>query len=192
MAASNYWSDVRVLSVRYDRSSHRSRRASGPAQRAQTHRDRQKVQLVRTSDRGDFVLAIEPRNGFREAMISLRAPEWFSRGDDQLKRLILGTTGSNLTLQAKKLSIEGVKPFSVAAQSARETRRLATVDDYRTSPRHAALFRRWLKEFQRSLETPDGERIAHNIKLLREQFEPEALAKRKRRQGRGATEPGIT
>jgi hypothetical protein len=35
----------------------------------------------------------------------------------------------------------------------------------------------WAQDVSRELETEDGRRILHNIKLLRRRFEPEAVAK---------------
>lgn len=87
-----------------------------------------------------------------------RAAEWFCRGDDQSKRLILETVGSNLSLMDKKLNIQAKKPFEQMAQYASCPRRRAIVDDVRTA-----------------LCEPGCDRIVQNIKLLRSRFEPHAL-----------------
>lgn len=47
------------------------------------------------------------------AEFSNRAVDWFQAGDEDVKRLIVKTTGSNLSLAGRKLSIEAMEPFHV-------------------------------------------------------------------------------
>ena len=49
---------------------------------------------------------------------SCRAAEWFVRGDEPSKRLILDSIGSNLVLRSKILNIAAKKPFSTIANPA--------------------------------------------------------------------------
>ncbi len=45
------------------------------------------------------------------------AQQWFVRGNNEQKRAILTSVGSNLTLMDKKLSIEAPKPFQIVEES---------------------------------------------------------------------------
>ena len=46
-----------------------------------------------------------------------RAAAWFMAGDDALRKVILKTIGSNLTLRDRKLNIEAVFPYSLQPES---------------------------------------------------------------------------
>jgi len=60
---------------------------------------------------------IEPsRNLF---LFSNRAAFWFAHGAVHEKRLIVSTVSSNLSLMAKKLSIDAAKPFEVLQKNGR-------------------------------------------------------------------------
>ncbi len=59
---------------------------------------------------------------------SVQATNWFKRGDDQTKRLILETLASNLFLTDKKLSIQAKKPFQQVAKIAASPRQLRDLD----------------------------------------------------------------
>lgn len=83
------------------------------------------------------------------------AVSWFESGEDQTKRLILETVGSNFTLTNKKLNAEATKPFVRLADVSTFTSLCGVVKDVRT-----------LIE-QRDDETM---RIIRNIKLLREKL----------------------
>ena len=73
---------------------------------------------------------IEPSR--RLFLFSNRAVFWLSHGTATEKRLILSTVGSNLTLTAKKLSIDARKPFLIL-QNRRPISNLWTiVNDVRT------------------------------------------------------------
>ena len=69
-----------------------------------------------------------------ESLVSFNkmAVDWFLAGDDETKRLILKTVGSNFSLKGKKLNIEAVKPFSVVGASSDFLTRCGFVDDVRT------------------------------------------------------------
>ena len=102
------------------------------------------------------VNSIEP---FSEVIsFSIKATDWFRRADDQSKRLILETVGSNLFLSDKKLNIQAKKPFQQLAQMPQFLRRRAIVDDVRTF-----------------LDDPDIKHIVQNIKLLRARVEPQVV-----------------
>ncbi len=96
------------------------------------------------------------------------------RGDNQSRRLILETVGSNLSLSGKILSIAAKKPFAPLAKSDSYPHRLGVVDDVRTL---RGKFARLVKRIWRSVQDEDGQRILQNIKALRERFEPEVVAK---------------
>ena len=57
-----------------------------------------------------------------------RAAEWFSRGDDGSKRLILETVGSNLLLTGRTLNVEAKKPFASLAKSKTISHQLPDLD----------------------------------------------------------------
>ena len=109
---------------------------------------------------------------------SNRAAEWFLRGDDASKRLILESVGSNLAMTGKILNIEAKKPFSTTSELSLCPRRLGVVDDVRT---RRIGRKRWLrnilKKIRAELAEPECEDLIDNIRTLRERFEPEALAK---------------
>jgi DNA invertase Pin-like site-specific DNA recombinase len=90
---------------------------------------------------------------------SNRAADWFAHGDDESKRLILQTVGSNLALKDKKLSIEAAKPFASLASLANSPRQLAVVDVVRTFA-----------------DDEDFQHIIDNIRLLTNRFETSTLA----------------
>ena len=73
---------------------------------------------------------IEPsRNLF---LFSNRAIFWLTHGASSEKRLILSTVGSNLTLEAKTLSIGAAKPFLTVQQRHSVRNWSAIVNDVRT------------------------------------------------------------
>jgi DNA invertase Pin-like site-specific DNA recombinase len=126
-------------------------------------------------------------NGFEPVSelisFSNRAADWFLAGDDQTKRLILETVGSNPTLTKTILRVQAKKPFA----SVRKTPDLYTVlgvgDQDRTLRGKGA---EWAQDVSRELQTEDGQRILHNIKLLRRCFEPEVVAKEEASRSRRA------
>lgn len=56
-------------------------------------------------------------------------------------------------------------------------------DDVRTLQSKGA---EWAQDISRELQTEDGQRILHNIKLLRQRFEPEVVAKEEASRSRQA------
>ena len=60
------------------------------------------------------------------------AVEWFRRGDDDTKRLVVQTVGSNLSLMDKKLSIQAAFPFSCMEETPIYLDVLRFIDDVRT------------------------------------------------------------
>lgn len=63
---------------------------------------------------------------------SSMAVDWFQAGSEDVKRLIVLSTGSNLTLSNRKLSIEAAFPFRCMQQTATYSVGWALVDDFRT------------------------------------------------------------
>jgi site-specific DNA recombinase len=73
---------------------------------------------------------IEPsRNLF---LFSNRAVFWLTHGTMTEKRLILSTIGSNLTVKAKKLSIDAKKPFQILSEERSFSTWCTIVNDVRT------------------------------------------------------------
>jgi site-specific DNA recombinase len=93
---------------------------------------------------------------------SSRAADWFAHADDQSKRLILRTVGSNLSLRDRKLNIEAAKPFGSLASVASSPHQLAVVDVVRTFS-----------------DDDDFQRIIDNIRILTNRFEPKSSARPK-------------
>lgn len=100
-------------------------------------RERQKLEIdqlrirQQLEDRKEAVPAFE----LLETLISFRnrAAEWFSSGDDDTKRTILGIVGSNLALKDKIISIEAKKPFAFTFETTSRTQLRRAREDIRTS-----------------------------------------------------------
>lgn len=60
------------------------------------------------------------------------AVDWFLAGNDEIKRLVLQTVGSNLSLKDKKLNIEAAFPFSHMDANADFLNRSGLINDVRT------------------------------------------------------------
>jgi len=73
---------------------------------------------------------IEPSR--RLFLFSNRAKFWLAHGDNDERRLILSTVGSNLSLRDKKLSIDAKKPFRVLSERASFPDLWRLVNDVRT------------------------------------------------------------
>ena len=117
----------------------------------------------------------DPIEPFREVIsFSSRAVLWFSRGNDQSKRLIMETATSNLFLSGKIVKFEAKKPFASLANCSSCPRQLGVGDDVRTLRGYCA---RLAKKIWDDTRDEEGQRILHNIKLLRQHFEPDAVAK---------------
>jgi site-specific DNA recombinase len=129
----------------------------------------------------------DPFEPFREVVsFSNRAPDWFLRGDDNAKRLILETVGSNLSLKDKILNIQAKKPFATLSKTTAIPHHLGVVDDVRTFHTKYDKVRRVAYQIARSLDNEEGKMILANIKLLRQGFEPEILTKEDERKARRA------
>lgn len=61
-----------------------------------------------------------------------RAAAWFMAGDDTLRKRILKTVGSNLSLRDRKLSVEAAFPYSIQHESTRFRTLCGLVNDVRT------------------------------------------------------------
>jgi site-specific DNA recombinase len=100
-----------------------------------------------------------------------RAAEWFRAGDEQSKRLILETVGSNLTLKRKTLTIVAAKPFAALAHEPAILRQCGVVDDDRTAQTGTkAPTTAMINAFSEAFAYADGQRILHNIRILHERF----------------------
>jgi site-specific DNA recombinase len=110
-----------------------------------------------------------------QAFISFRnqAVDWFRRGDHQIKRLILQTIGSNLTLKDKILNIEAAKPFAYTFSLAYFPRLLADVEDIRTSKTRGSAKHLTKKERELISDLQNfPEDVQRNIKMLQEKMNP--------------------
>jgi site-specific DNA recombinase len=111
-----------------------------------------------------------------------QAADWFRRGDDQAKRLILQIAGSNLTLTNKILNIQAAKPFIASPEIGVCLNQLAGIDAVRTAKKHRVnkkAAQKLLSETMASLDVePRRDAILANIMKLREMFDP----KRKRQE----------
>ena len=81
--------------------------------------DMQKERITLTEE----LFGLDRQNGWFEPVMTVvsfgsRAAAWFMAGDDALRKAILKTVGSNLTLRSKELSIEAVFPYSVRPEIA--------------------------------------------------------------------------
>jgi site-specific DNA recombinase len=114
---------------------------------------------------------IEP---FRELILFRnKAANWFLRGHDESKRIILESVGSNLFLKDKTVSIVAKKPFSQVSNLHLLPHRLRVVDDVRTFDTRYDQLSRIAHKVRHSMDNEDGKQILRNIKILREQFEPQ-------------------
>jgi hypothetical protein len=90
-------------------------------------------------------------------LFNSRAASWFVHGNEQSKKLIVETVGSNLTLKNKILNIEAKKPFRRGPTTISNSRPLAVVNDVRT--------------FLNKMDDEAVQALTANIRLLKEQFE---------------------
>jgi len=91
---------------------------------------REEIRLCQQLERLGTEHWIEPsRNLF---LFSNRAAFWLAHGTLQEKRLIVSTVGSNLSLRAKKLSIDAKKPFSLLEKNGQIRNWCTIVNDVRT------------------------------------------------------------
>jgi len=107
---------------------------------------------------------------------SKQAADWFLRADDQAKRLILKTVGSNLLLAGKILSIQAAKPFSTSLILPSIPRLCGVVEDVRTCPDEMKpQIRQHIRDIYMALDEPEYAHIPGNIRNLRKQFDPEEV-----------------
>ncbi len=91
--------------------------------------DRERLRLQQHLDRP----AADPFEPARSLLsFSYRAVDSFRTGNDQLKRLILATVGSNLVLRDKRVLIEAAKPFRSLPRRRVDSDLRAFVKDVRT------------------------------------------------------------
>jgi site-specific DNA recombinase len=105
---------------------------------------------------------LEPARVF--VSFSNRAVSWFTRGDLETKRLILGVTGSNLTLKDKILRIEAKKPFKSWEKPPSITNLCAALEDVRTL-RHDPAFLHTLNILRRLFQKLEPETIKDEADL---------------------------
>jgi site-specific DNA recombinase len=120
-------------------------------------------------------------------LFNSRAAEWFLQGDDCVKRQIVESIGSNLTIKGKIVNIEAKEPFSTASELADSLRQLGDVDDVRTRRiSKKSRLRNILKRIRAALDDPECESLINNIRLLKERFDPKAPANLVSRSARDA------
>lgn len=91
---------------------------------------REEIGLRQRLEQLDTERWIEPsRNLF---LFSNRAAFWLTHGTAQEKRLIVATVGSNLSLSAKKLSVDAKKPFRLLEKNGHIRNWCTIVNDVRT------------------------------------------------------------
>lgn len=113
----------------------------------------EQTRLRRQLDKGAAETgAFEPFTEF--ISFSNRAADWFRSGTPETKRLILETTGSNLTLIDKILNVEARKPFIQFAGAAGISQLRAVVKDVRTLSNE-----------------PEFQEVMTNVRELQKQFE---------------------
>ena len=140
---------------------------------------------------------VGPIEPFREfTSFSNRAVDLFLRGDEHVKRQILETVASNLTLKSRILNIEAKNPFSVVAKIGTCPRQLGVGDDVRTFRAKTDQMMRAVHHVRRVLDTDEGRDILDNIRKLKQRFEPEVVTKRaqevvKLARKNPRTDPGI-
>lgn len=99
---------------------------------------------------------------------SVLALLWFLEGEDEDRRLIVQTAGSNPTLVGKKLSIEAAKPFVRLGDLVDCLRVRGDLDDVRTlQVNERAQVRQHIDAIREALEAPECAHIIPNIRKLR-------------------------
>ena len=92
--------------------------------------DQQALRLDQSLQAAEGDSWFEPAQRF--ILFNNRAVSWFRKGDRQLKRLILATVGSNLSLIDGKLNIDAKKPFRRWTETASISEMRAFVKEVRT------------------------------------------------------------
>ena len=107
-----------------------------------------------------------------QAIISFsrQAVDWFLRGDDRVRRLIMETVGSNPTLKGQILSIKAAKPFMLAElfvgcpDLSGELGNVRTLSDMPGTDHKDAI-----SIIHAAIDDPECARVLNNINLLQEQ-----------------------
>lgn len=146
------------------------------AQRKSLLEEQGRLQM-NTRHRSDAASRIEP---LREVIsFRNRAMNWFLKGSDTEKRMILEIVASNLSLKGKIISIQAKRPFSVMAAFGASSRHPGVVDQVRTKCPVGK--KRWFDDLVVASaalrDTEQGEKALANIRTLRLRFEPEVVAK---------------
>jgi site-specific DNA recombinase len=84
-------------------------------------------------------------------LFSIHAANWFEEGDDETKRLILETAGSNPVMAGGKLKIDAAYPFRRWKNPADISDVCTAVNDVRTHAQHAA-FGTWIHRVRKLLQ----------------------------------------
>jgi site-specific DNA recombinase len=95
--------------------------------------DRERLQLQEQLAEENPAEAFEPAKLFLS--FSNRALKWFREGDEEVRRLIIETAGSNPLLKARILNIDGLYPFRRSEQMPSFPELWAKLDDIRTRRR---------------------------------------------------------
>lgn len=105
---------------------------------------------------------------------SQSAAKWFCSGDDDAKRRIVKTVGSNFTLSCKKLSVQAAKPFCVTPLSGAIQPGCRLGEDVRTfSEPGNSRDQAFLKDIKDIAADPQATELLSTIRQLRAQFDPE-------------------
>jgi hypothetical protein len=111
-------------------------------------------------------------------LFNSRAAEWFLQGDDCVKRQIVESIGSNLTMKSKIVNIEAKEPFSTASELAVSPCQRGVVDNVRNHRigRKPPL-KKIIRQIRAALDAPACVGLIDTIRKIRERVEPEALAR---------------
>lgn len=99
---------------------------------------------------------------------SVLALDWFLKGDDADRRLVVKIVGSNSTLSDKKLNIEAAKPFIELSKLGRCLRVRALEDDVRTfSPRKREKLLVKADAMEALLRAPEQVKLVESLRAFR-------------------------
>jgi site-specific DNA recombinase len=140
-------------------------------ERLEEERDRLEKSLLEPPPQNRFELFQEVTS------FSKSAVDWFIRGDDAAKRLIVKNVGSNFSLTGKKLSIEAAFPFSRSALFGAIQLGCRQREDARTLARMQNAQRdALLKDIKDIANDPASADLLASIRKLRNRFEPDQEA----------------
>ena len=108
-------------------------------------------------------------------LFSNKAADWFLAGDDETKRAIVKTAGSNFTLTGKKLSVKPAIPVTPRTALAQFPRQRRVVEDVRTFSRKMGAARgRLLRQVDDAAGDPAAmERVSEIRQLLKRLVAPQ-------------------